>query len=376
MKVKRTVALGLSACVALILLAWLFFAGRPRGTFKMGAVLPLTGGSAQWGIPPRNAALLAADQVNAAGGIKGKKIVLDIEDDQCEPANAVSAMQKILATSKPIVVLGAVCSSATLAIAPIAESNKVVLISPASTSPLLTHFGNYIFRDIPSDALRGQVFGKYVYARGYRRVSCLYINNDGGLGNEQTFSQTFQSLGGRIVSVDAYPQGTQDVRAQLTKIKGAKPDALLVVSYPDDTPIVLRQAAELKLSIPFFFQTEALDDPAVLQRAGTAAEGVTYILPAQSTGPAASQFAAAYQARYHTAPELYAAQSYDIVMLTARILNASQSLTPDDLANGLHRTQNYPGASGTITFDQNGDVVQPMVIKQIKNLQPVVVSTE
>lgn len=376
MSTKKIITLAVTAGLVVFILGWVFYAHKSENTITIGAVLPLTGGSAQWGIPPRNAAILAVDQLNAAGGIKGRKVVLDTEDDQCEPANAVAAIQKILATSKPIAILGAVCSSATLAIAPIAERNKVVLISPASTSPLLTGFGSYIFRDIPSDALRGEVFAKYVYERGFRRVSCLYINNDGGLGNEQTFSKTFQKLGGQIVSVDAYPQGTQDVRAQLTKIKAAKPDAVLVVSYPDDTPIVLRQAAELKLGLPLFFQTEALDDPAVIQRAGAAANGVTYILPAQSTGPASAQFTKDYEQRYGRPPELYATESYDAIMLIARILNSSSSLTSDLLADGLHHAEHYAGASGTISFTNGGDVIKPMAIKEIRSQQPVVISPE
>jgi branched-chain amino acid transport system substrate-binding protein len=376
MKAKTTVTLLSTGGVALIVLGWLFFSRGQENTITIGAVLPLTGGSAQWGIPPRNAALLAVDQANAKGGIKGRKIALEIEDDQCEPAPGVAATQKILASRKPIAILGAVCSSVTLAIAPIAESNRVVLISPASTTPLLTNAGDYIFRVIPTDALRGKVFADYVYAHGYKRVSCLYINNDGGLGNQKTFSESFQKLGGQIISVDAYPQDTQDVRTQLTKIKAARPDAVLIVSYPDDTPIVLRQAAELKLGLPLFFQTEALDDPAVIQRAGAAAEGATYILPAKPTGPAADDFVRAYRERYGKDPETFAAEGYDVIMLIFNILNASPALTSDALKDGLYHTQGYAGASGTISFDRNGDVIKPMAIKQIKDLKPVVVSTQ
>ncbi len=376
MKAKTTITLLLTAGIVLIVLVWLFFGRGRENTITVGAVLPLTGGSAQWGIPPRNAALLAVDQANAKGGIKGKKIALEIEDDQCEPATGVAAILKILASRKPIAILGAVCSSVTLAVAPIAESNRVVLISPASTTPLLTNAGDYIFRVIPTDALRGKVFADYVYAHGYKRVSCLYINNDGGLGNQKTFSESFQKLGGQIISVDAYPQDTQDVRTQLTKIKAAKPDAVLIVSYPDDTPIVLRQAAELKLGLPLFFQTEALDDPAVIQRAGAAAEGATYILPAKPTGTAADDFVRAYRERYHKDPELFAAEGYDVIMLIFDILNASPALTSDALKDGLYHTQGYPGASGTISFDRNGDVIKPMAIKQLKDLKPVVVSAQ
>ncbi len=342
---------------------------------RVGAVLPLTGSAAQWGVPARDAALMAVEEINSKGGIKGKKLKLEIEDDQCEPTSGVSAAQKILASGKPIAFLGAVCSSVTLAIAPIAEGNKVVLISPASTTPLLTDAGDYIFRVIPTDALRGRVFADYVYSQGYRRISMLYINNEGGAGNQKTFSDSFQRLGGTILSIDAYPQDSRDVRAQLTKIKQQKPDAVVVVSYPDDTPIVMRQAQELVLGAPLFFQTEALDDPAVILKAGNAAEGATYILPAKPEGPSADDFASKYKQKYGRDPETFAAESYDVIKLIVSILENGSDISSETLKAGLYRTKNYPGASGTITFDQNGDVVKPMAIKKIESGRSKVIAT-
>lgn len=343
---------------------------------KVGAILPLTGSAAQWGVPARDAALMAVDEVNAKGGIKGRKLQLEIEDDRCDPTTGVSAAQKILASGKPIAFLGAVCSSVTLAVAPIAESNKVVLISPASTNPDITNAGDYVFRVIPTDALRGKVFAEYVYSQGHKNVSLLYINNDGGAGNQKTFAENFERVGGKILSSEAYPQDTRDVRSQLTKIKAQKPDALVVVSYPDDTPIVMRQAQELAIGVPLFFQTEALDDPAVIQKAGSAAEGATYILPAKPKGASADAFANDYKKKYGRDPETFAAESYDVIKLMASILEGGPEISSEALKAGLYKTQNYSGASGTITFDQNGDVIKPMAIKRITNGKPATVSEQ
>jgi branched-chain amino acid transport system substrate-binding protein len=366
---KAWIGITIGIVVALIAFLWFVKSPTDQGAgvpIRIGAILPLTGSAAQWGIPPRDAALLAVEEVNSRGGIKGRKIVLEVEDDKCEAAVGVSAAQKILTSGKPLAVLGAVCSSVTLAIAPIFESNTIVLISPASTSPLITNAGNYIFRVIPTDALRGKVFAEYVYSIGHRNVSLLYINNDGGLGNQKTFAENFHRLGGKILSVEAYPQDTRDVRAQLTKIKQQKPDAVVIVSYPDDTPIVLRQAQELSVGAPLFFQTEALDDPAVIQRAGNAAEGATYILPAKPEGGATDAFATKYRQKYGRDPETFASEGYDVVMLVAKILEEAAEPSSDALKVGLYETKNYPGASGTITFDQNGDVIKPMAIKRIE----------
>lgn len=374
---KARIIIGIALCVSLVLGVSLVSC-RTDGTedIKIGVILPLTGSAAQWGGPARDGILLAVDDVNAKGGIKGRKLSLEIEDDRCDPTTGVSAIQKILASRKPIAVSGAICSSVTLALAPVAESNKIVLISPGSTSPLLTTAGDYVFRVIPTDALRGKVFAEYVYSQGHKKVSLLYINNDGGLGNKESFTENFQRLGGTIISVDAYPQDSRDMRAQLTKIKQAKPDAVVVVSYPDDTPIVLRQAQELALGVPLYFQTEALDDLAVIQNAGNAAEGATYILPAKAEGTAATDFASKYKQKYGRDPETFAAESYDTIRLMASILENSPEATPDALKAGLYKTQNYPGASGTITFDSNGDVIKPMAIRRIANGRPETISTK
>jgi branched-chain amino acid transport system substrate-binding protein len=340
----------------------------PADSIVLGAVLPLTGSAAQWGVPARDAISMAVDEVNSqGGGIRGKKLRLVVEDDQCQPATGVSAFQKILASSHPIAVIGAVCSGVTLAIAPVAEREKLVLFSPASTSPALTTAGDYIFRDIPSDAFRGKVFANYVFSSGHKNISVLYINNDGGVGGQQSFSESFTKLGGNIASVDAYPPDTQDLRGQLTKIKGTKSEGVLIVSYPADTPLLLRQAFQLGLHKPLFFQTEALDDPAVLAKAGNAAEGATYILPARPEGTANEEFTRKYKAKFNRDPELFAAESYDAVMLIKNCLADGSTISPDAIKAGLYKTQNYNGASGTISFDSNGDVAKPMVIKRVIN---------
>jgi branched-chain amino acid transport system substrate-binding protein len=373
---KLWILLGIALVVLSVILLVRCDRNRNQNTIKIGAVLPLTGSAAQWGGPARDAALMAVEEVNSKGGIKGKKVILEVEDDKCDQTTGVSAIQKIVATSKPIAINGAVCSSVSLAVAPIAESNRVVLISPASTTPLLTNAGDYIFRVIPTDALRGKIFAEYLYSLGKRNVSLLYINNDGGLGNKEAFAANFQRLGGKIISTDAYPQDARDVRAQLTKVKQQRPDALVVVSYPDDTPIVMRQAQELAIGVPMFFQTEALDDAAVIQKADSAAEGAVYILPAKAEGSVADEFAKSYKEKYGRDPETFAAESYDVIKLVASILQNSPDLSAEALKTGLYATKNYAGASGNITFDQNGDVIKPMAIKKIVNGSSVVLNKQ
>jgi len=366
-RMRRAILAGVILAVAFVGLG----CGRTspdRGPIQIGAILPLTGNAAQWGTPARDGAQLAVDEINAAGGVKGRQVAVTFEDDRCEPKDGVSAFNKLLAAQQARVILGAVCSSVTLAVAPLAERSHVVLISPASTNPKITAAGDFIFRVIPSDNLRGEVFADYLYQdRGLRSVAALYINNEGGVGNRDAFRSRFTQLGGRIETEEAYAQDATDVRSQLTKLKSSSAEALLVVSYPRDTILVMKQARDLDVRKPLFFQTEAVEDPSVLREAGAAAEGATYILPASAAGDAPQRFIQAYQKKYNRKPELFAAEAYDAIRLVVAALQADQtgSGSPGAVRDFLYKARNWPGASGTITFDQSGDVSKPMAIKQI-----------
>src|SRR6516164_1450553 len=262
-----------------------------RDHITIGVVLPLTGEAAHWGIPPRNGAQLAVEEVNRAGGVGGRDLELNIEDDHCKPAEGVAAFNRIMVAARPSTVLGAVCSGVTLAIAPLAESRKVALISPASTSPKLT----VIFRVAPSGSLRGKVFAEYVHHdRALRKVAVLYINNEGGIGGSTSFKARFAQLGGTVVIEETYAPGTTDLRPQLARIKAAGAEGVLIGSYPPDTVAILRQAKELDLQQPLFFTTEAVENPEVLREAGDAANGAIYILAAPPSGGAPESFTQAY----------------------------------------------------------------------------------
>jgi branched-chain amino acid transport system substrate-binding protein len=342
-------------CISIL---FLFSCSNGDKTIKIGVILPLTGDAAAWGIPPRNGAQLAADEINAKGGIDGKKIELVIEDDVCDPSKGVAAINKIISTDKPIAIVGAVCSSVTLAIAPIAEKNKIVLLSPASTNPKITDAGDYIFRVIPSDELRGKVFAKHIFDLGLRKAAIIYINNDGGKGNEQTFIKYFTGLGGEIMTSQAYAIDAKDIKTQLLKIKESGAEFILAVSQIEDAVTVLRNAKELNTKLPLYFQTEALEDPKVAELAGDAIKGCTYITFAKEESSEIENFNLLYQGKFNKKPELFSAEAYDALMLISNALKQKK-----EIKEFLYNTKDYKGASGTISFDKNGDVDKKMQIK-------------
>jgi branched-chain amino acid transport system substrate-binding protein len=377
MNKKAWLGVAVVALVAAIVFVFLTTRQQQADTITIGAILPLTGDAAQWGIPPRNGAELAVEEINARGGVAGKRLVLSVEDSRAEPKEGVSAFNKIVSGGNVKIILGAVASSVSLAVAPIAERNHIVLISPASTNPKITDAGDFIFRVIPSDALRGQVFAEYLFKdKGIKKVAIIYINNEGGVGNRDSFKARFTELGGEVILEEGYKQGTSDLRSQITKVKASEAEAVVVVSYPQDTILLMKQAKELDIGKPLYFQTEAVEDANVLREAGNAAEGVTYILPAPAEGAASDRFAKAYKQKYGKNPELFAAEAYDIIYLIAKAIesNPDSKVSAELLRDYLYKVRDYAGASGTITFDKNGDVVKPMAIKEIHNGAPKLVS--
>jgi len=366
------IAGALNACGALLLWSSNSVA-VDKDHITIGVILPLTGEAAHWGIPPRNGAQLAVDELNRAGGVGGRDLELHIEDDRCKPAEGVAAFNKIIAAARPSIVLGAVCSGVTLAIAPLAESRKVVLISPASTSPKLTGAGDFIFRVVPSGSLRGKVFAEYVHRdRALRKIAVLYINNEGGIGGSTAFKARFTQLGGTAVIEETYPPGTTDLRPPLARIKAAGAEGILIGSYPPDTVAILRQAKELDLQQPLFFTNEAVENPEVLREAGDAANGATYILAAPPSGRAPEGFTQAYAAKFGKMPELFAAEGYDIVRLIAAAgaVGSGTSLSSLAIRDFLRRVRDYAGASGAITFNEGGDVMKPYAVKTIEAGRP------
>ena len=372
------IIIGIVIIAVIVILVFVFGTGKPiEGVVKIGVLAPLTGEASQWGIPPKEGVELSLELIK--NRVDNKRVEVIYEDTQCDPTKGVSAVQKLINIDKVDAIIGAVCSSVTLAIAPIVEKNEVPLISPASTNPKISDVGDYIFRIVPSDALRGEVFADYIKNDvGLNKVAILYINNEGGVGNKDSFKKRFEELGGKIVIIESYAQGTKDVKTQLMKIKNQDIQAIVIVSYPADSVIVLKQAQELGLSLPLYFQTEALEDPFVIQGTGEAAEGVVYILPAEPSGREVEEFRRTFKEKFNKEPALDAAEGFDAFNLIIKAIKDCK--TEADLSfcikDELYTVKNYQGASGTITFDEKGDVLKPMAIKIIENGKKKVLMTK
>jgi len=360
--------------IALVLIILAFFlAGcvqeqpQEQGVIKIGVIAPLTGPAAEYGVATQKALLLAEKQVNDAGGINGKRIELFFEDDECEPAKAITAFNKLAKVDGIRIIAGTVCSSVTLALAPLAEENSVLLISSGSSNPRISCAGDYIFRTWPSDALQGKFLAQFVEENFQgKSVAIIYMNNDYGAGLKGAFEENFS---GKIVSAESFEQGATDFRAQLAKTAEAKPDIIFLASYAKEIGRILKQSEELGINAQFI-GGEGTKDQSVLDAAGNAAEGIIGTIPHAENSAAREKFISDFNKEYGTEPGITADAAYDIIgLLKVAIGKCGSADSTECLKNALYAIKNYDGASGKISFDGKGDVQKTYDLITVKQGQ-------
>ena len=320
---------------------------------KIGLMVPLSGDAAPYGESVKKAVELAVKELSLE-----EKVELVVEDSKCEGKEAVTVINKLISIDKVDAVIGELCSGATIPAAAVANEQKVVMVSPASTSPKLSEEGgDYFFRVIPSDSLQGDFGAKLVYEKGARKLAVLYGNEDYGVGFNSVLMESFPALGGDVVASEAFEPKSTDLRTQLTKIKAAEPDAIYIISNsPDSAAAALKQIDELGLGEVIVVGSEGLKADEILQAAGEASNG----LVVTSVSAGSDAFKTAHENEYSEVPGPFAAQAYDAVKALSLVLGS------DDMKTALYNVD-FEGASGHIAFDQNGDVSGNYEVYIVKN---------
>jgi len=242
---------------------------------RIGALMPLTGDLQAYGESSRNGVQLAVQEINAAGGVLGEPIQLQISDTQTEPQAGVDAAQRLVSVQGVHAIVGALSSGVTIPVASsVTSSEGVVQISNASTSPVITDLddNDFLFRSVPSDAFQGTALAEVAMEQGVESVGILYINNDYGEGLADAFQSAFESQGGEVVGRSGYAPGQSSYRGELGQVSegGA---ALLLIGYPENGQTILRQALEGGYFTEFVF-TDGMKSPEIIENLGLKKTGV------------------------------------------------------------------------------------------------------
>lgn len=360
------IIIGLIVIVVLVWAGYSLTKPREIAPIKIGAILPLTGDLATYAEGMRNAINLAVEN----SGMKDKVQVIFEDDHGCLPTDAVSAVQKLINLDKVDGILGTMCTGSTLAIAPITEQNKIIVIAPSATGKNLSTAGDYVYRVIASDVDKSIAVAKYAYGKEYRKAALLFDSGQDALVSQRDdVKKTFSDLGGQIAIEESFISKDKDLRSQLSKIKNADPEIIFVGAMPDTLGLILKQAKDLGIKSVFISTDTSGGTQPVIDIAGDATNGLIFPFATTPDNKEYAAFINIYKTKYGQEPPAYAAEGYDAAMLLVKSLAISDR-TAEKIKNELQTTgQNYYGASGIITFDENGDVQKPMIIKAIQNGQ-------
>ncbi len=339
----------------------------------VGAYLSLTGTTATFGTSSLKGIEMAVDKVNSSGGVLGKQIKLLSEDTQSKPEEAALAVTKLITRDKVKAILGEIASSRSLAAAPICQENKIPMVTPGSTNPEVTKKGDYIFRVCYIDPFQGEVIAKFAYeSLGLRKVAVITdVKNDYSIGLAQFFTETFTKLGGTVVGEQAYSEGDTDFRAQLTAIKGLKPEAVVVPGYYQESALLIKQARELNMNIPFL-GGDGWDSNKLIEVGGAAMEGTFFTnhYAADDTSAIVQDFVTTYKARFNNEiPDAMAVLGYDAALILFDAMTRAGSDEPTLVRNALAATKDFPGVSGTTTIDAERNARKASVIVKIQDGQ-------
>jgi branched-chain amino acid transport system substrate-binding protein len=345
---------------------------------SIGEYGSLTGTTATFGISTDNAIKMAFEEVNAAGGVIGKKLKLFVEDDQSKPEEAATAVTKLVNQNHVVALLGEVSSSRSLAAAPIAQAAEIPMVSPSSTNPRVTQVGDFIFRVCFTDPFQGAVMAKFANdTLKLKRVAILVdVRNDYSVGLQTFFRQNFKQLGGEVVAEQSYSEGDSDFHAQLTQIKAVNPDAIYVPGYYTEVGTIARQARELGITAPLL-GGDGWDSPKLWEIGGEALNG-SYFSNHYSTddpSPVVQKFVSDYKKKYDALPDALAALGYDAAKILVDAISRAGSTDGVKVRDALAATKDFQGVTGTVTINKDRNAVKPAVILKVENGKFTLVET-
>jgi branched-chain amino acid transport system substrate-binding protein len=360
--------------IASLVIASLLSACQTQGSsgdkVRIGVFMSTTGTTANFGISSVNGIKMAADEINAAGGINGKQVELLVQDDRSDASEAATIVTKFVTQDQVHAVIGEVASSRSIAAAPIAQNAKIPMLTPSSTNPEVTKKGDFIFRSCFIDPYQGAAIAQFAAKTLGAKTAAIMVDrkNDYSTGLEKVISEVFTRFGGKIVATQSYQEGDQDFNAQLTSLKGSNPEVIFVPGYYNDVGLIAKQARDKGITVPLI-GGDGWDSEQLYKIGGTALNGsyFTNHYSPYDTEPKVVKFVNDYKKRYNSTPDALAATAYDAANIMFDAIKRSKSLSGTDIRDALQATKAFPGVTGTVTFNQNRDAVKPIVMIEIKD---------
>ncbi|AOH55887.1 ethanolamine utilization protein EutJ [Peribacillus muralis] len=343
-------------------------------TIKIGVNLELSGGVASYGQSIAEGLELATEEINKEG-IDGKKIKLIKVDNKSEASEATSGAIKLTSQDQVAAIVGAATSTNSIAQVQIAQDNKVPVISPSGTSPEITFskdkLNDYIFRTSFIDPFQGTVAANFASKEIKAKSAAIYIDSasDYSKGLAAAFKEQFEKNGGKIVAEEAYIAKDTDFRSTLTRLKSAKPDFIFLPGYYEEAGLIVKQARETGLDVPFM-GGDGWDSPKLVEIAGAKALNNTFITNHYSSGDPDEKiqnFVSAFKAKYKDkSPDAFNALGYDTGYFLADAIKRAGSADSTKIKEALEKTKNLELVTGTFTLDEKHNPIKSATILEFK----------
>ncbi|MBU8543791.1 MULTISPECIES: ABC transporter substrate-binding protein [Roseomonadaceae] len=339
-------------------------------TVKFGFFGPFTGNFAANGQRFREAGELFLEQTNAAGGLAGRRLVVDFQDDRGDPLQSTNIAQRFVADAEVVAAIGSFTSTSSMAAGQIFAQARMPQVSPTSSHPDYTKISPYQFRMPNTQDIVAELNAELMVNRlGTKRIALPYFQDDWGIFVAQATKAEIEKRGGEVILSEAMTQQARDFRAMITKIRAARADGIFIASHYAPSAIFMQQLRQAGITVPVG-GADPLYNPEFLRLAGAAAEGVictTYFFPSD---PSKAAFTEGYKAKYGREPDQWAAFAYDAIAIAAEgakaLITAGRPVTREALRDAIDALPPYDGASGVTEF-VNGSPRKPMTLLVIRN---------
>ncbi len=338
----------------------------PEDEIRIGVIQPLSGDLAAYGKATLNGLQLRVDEINAEGGVNGKKLKLVIEDNKGDGNESRNAFRKVVLSDGAVAVVAPVTSGNSLKIRELAAELKVPSISPTATNDTVTQDNPYMFRTIFNDSFQGKVIANFMLNDlGIKKAAILKdMNSDYSKGLADNFSETVKANGGEIVAVENYQQKDTNFNAQLKNVKDSGAKAVFIPGYPPDVQNIIKQVKILELDV-VLMGADGWDNDDIIKGSGDRISG-SYIVGAFASDdarPVVAEFVKKYKAKHDPDPGMFEALGYDTISLLVEAMKTGTD--KESIRSGLVAITEYPGVTGKITITDQGDAVKSAAILEI-----------
>ncbi|MBT2699629.1 ABC transporter substrate-binding protein [Bacillus sp. ISL-40] len=346
-------------------------------TIKVGVNLELSGGVASYGESLENGIDIAVDEINKAGGVKGKKLEIIKVDNKSEAAEATNGAIKLTSQDKVTAIIGAATSGDTVAQAQIANDTKTILLTPSGTSPNVTVGDNgklneFVFRTSYIDPFQGIVAGNFAAKELNVKNAAIFADSasDYAKGLAAAFKETYEKAGGKVVAEEAYVAKDTDFRATLTRIKAKNPEFIFIPGYYEEVGLIVKQARELGITAPLM-GADGWDSPKLVQLAGADALNNTFITnhyTSEDPDKNIQKFVTTYKEKFNgESPNAFNALGYDTVYLLADAIERAGGTDTTKIKEALENTKDFSRITGKITIDKDHNPIKSATVLEYKD---------